>query len=430
MVIVMKRLLGSCLFLLYDLTFITGLVFYLPFYFLRKKITFCSLKEKLGFIRYNCRNSIWIHAVSVGEVNLIEPLVRKLEKVLNLPIIISTTTLTGRQAAEKKYSDIARVLFFPLDISFAFRRVILKLKPQAVIAVETELWPNLIRFLNKKGIPFLIINGRISDQAFRRYRFLRFLMKNILPACRCIGAQSLKDRKRFLYLGAVPGRVLVTGNLKFNIVAPDRAKLIDYEKKYSAILKAGQKLLFIAASTHHPEEEMVLDICRKRYLKNRLSLLIAPRHPGRAVFLQKLAVAKGFTPLLMSRFNSERGSRSNVFILDTIGQLFYFYNLADICFVGGSFSASGGHNILEPIYFSKPVIFGPSMENFIEIAKIALNNSAAIQVNSRGQLQEELLSLLKDKQKRLEYAGACAGVFREAKGLDQNLEIILKELKR
>ncbi len=431
----MKRFAVSCLFLVYDLLFVLTLVFYLPFHFLRKKITLFSLKEKLGFFSSYFKKSIWIHAVSVGEANLIEPVIKKIADSLDCPIVISTTTLTGSIVAKKKYSEIAKIIYFPFDLSCVLKRFFRKINPSIFVAVETELWPNLIRHLNKNNIPFVIINGRISNQAFRRYKLVRFLMKKVLSGCTHIGVQNEKYRKRFIYLGADSDKISVTGNLKFNMVSPDLEKIEKYEKNFSFLIKPKFKKLIIAASTHHPEEDLVLDIYKNICSKQKVSLLLAPRHPQRASFLESLIAGKGFNPVLISQLSSSDAgikqpakNDKNVFILDTVGELIYFYNMADICFVGGSFSSVGGHNILEPMYFSKPVIFGPNMDNFTDIVEVVLDYSAAIQVNSFDQLEKEFLLLLSNKEKRCAYSKASASVFQKNNNIKDNLEIILKEI--
>jgi 3-deoxy-D-manno-octulosonic-acid transferase len=414
---------------LYDLLFIIGFLIYLPFCFLRKKITVNSLLKKIGFFPSIFKQSIWIHAVSLGEVNLIEPIVDKLVESLNYSIVISTTTLTGNRVAVKKYQKFAKIIYFPLDISFIIKRFLKKINPVIVIAAETELWPNFILCLQKKNIPFLIINGRISDKAFRRYQSIRPFMKNILSGCSRIGVQNKKYQKRFIDLGAEPGKVLITGNLKFNSIRPEKKITEKTKKKYSPILKPGNKDLFLAASTHNPEEKIILSIYKELYLEHNLSLLIAPRHPERVASIEKNVLAEGFRPIRISKISQLSYEKNDIFILDSVGQLLYFYSICDVCFVGGTLSGSGGQNILEPVYFLKPVIFGSSMENFPDIALKVLKSSAGIQVKSSQQLKEGLRTLLENKNKRIEYADAAADVFKKEDSLGQNFKIILEEIK-
>ncbi|MCF7887394.1 MAG: 3-deoxy-D-manno-octulosonic acid transferase, partial [Candidatus Omnitrophica bacterium] len=388
-----------------------------------------SLFKKIGFFPFALNQSIWIHAVSVGEVHLIEPIVDKLVESLNYSIVISTTTLTGNYVATKKYQKFAKIIYFPLDVSFIIKRFLKKINPIIVIAAETELWPNFILRLRKKNIPFLIINGRISDQAFRRYQPIRPFMKKILSGCSRIGVQNKKYQKRFIDLGAEHGKVSITGNLKFNSIRPEKKFVEEIKKKYSTILKSGNKDLFLAASTHNPEEKIILSIYKELYLRYNLSLLIAPRHPGRVASIEKNILTEGFRPIRISKINQLSYEKNDVFILDSVGQLLYFYSICDICFVGGTLSGSGGHNILEPIYFLKPVIFGPSMENFSDIVLKVLEFSAGIQVESSQQLKEELRILLENKNKRIDYANAATDVFKKEDSLGQNFKMILEEIK-
>lgn len=425
----MKRLIKELLFLFYDILFTISFLVYLPFYFLRKKITFFSLLRRIGFWLPNLNKSIWIHAVSVGEVNLIEPLINRMIETLDYPILISTTTLTGNKLAQNKYKEKAKIIYFPLDIKLVLQKFLKKIKPVIFIAAETELWPNLIWQLKKRKIPCLIINGRISDEAFNQYKLIKPLMKKILAGCDCIGVQNERYRRRFIDLGAKPDQVLITGNLKFNNIKPKQEKIKEFKERYNPIMKSNSQKLLVAASTHSPEENMILDIYRDIYLAKNLSLLIAPRHPERSEDIKRIVLSKGFKPIFISKIDQFKNEENSIFILDTIGQLLYFYSICDLCFVGGSFSGSGGHNILEPIYFLKPTLFGPSMENFLDISETVINNFAGIQVNSPKELKEEIVTLLDDKNKCLDYAKAAMNVFKKSGSLDKNFKLILNQIK-
>ncbi|MBN3040904.1 MAG: tetraacyldisaccharide 4'-kinase [Candidatus Omnitrophica bacterium] len=418
-------------YLIYDLVFITGLTFYLPVYFWRKKINLTALKQKLGFIQaLKANESIWIQVVSVGEVNLIEGFLKRLKEVFDCPILISTTTLTGNILACKKYSHLAKIIFLPFDLSYVVKRVISKVKPKLFIAVETEIWPNLYRHLSSKNIPIVIVNGRISDKAFKRYKAVRELFKPILNNCFAIGAQNQEYYKKFIYLGADKKIVRVTGNMKFEAFNVNEKKLINIKFNYSPILKPGERFLFAAASTHEPEEEALIDIYES--IKERgfnMALLLAPRHPQRAAVIEKLISAKGFTPVRISEIKNTTYSEDSVFILDTIGDLIYFLSLSDFCFVGGSFSNSGGHNILEPVYFLKPTLFGPDMSNFLDIEKTVLEMDAGIKVLTYKELQDNIEKLLTDEGSRKTLQSNCAKVFENEKNsLDSNLGLILDAL--
>ncbi|NQT28559.1 MAG: hypothetical protein HQ570_03065 [Candidatus Omnitrophica bacterium] len=419
------------LFLIYDFIFCLGLIVYLPLHLWRKKMTPLALREKLGLISSKeIKNSIWIQVVSVGEANLIGNLIKKLKESQDLPIIISTTTLTGNRIARKRYSHLAKIIFFPFDLSLVLERVIRVIKPRIFIAVETEIWPNLFYRLKKKKIPIVIINGRISDKAFKHYRLIRPFMKRILKKCDYIGVQNPLYKERFLFLGADPKKIIVSGNMKFESILIDEEKLRQKQEKYKAIFKRDGNKLLIAASTHEPEEEIVIDIY-KDIFKNPggVTLLIAPRHPERTPQIEKLISMAGFNPIRMSNVEENLADKRNIFIADTVGELIYFYSIADICFVGGSLSKDGGHNVLEPIYFHKPTVFGPNMNNFHEIEEIVLEKGAGIKVRNREELGEILLGLVSDTALKDNLGNRCREVFEgEKKSLNNNLEIILKYL--
>jgi len=419
------------LFLIYDFIFCLGLIVYLPLHLWRKKMTPLALREKLGLISSKeIKNSIWIQVVSVGEANLIGNLIKRLRESQDSPIVISTTTLTGNRIARKRYSHLAKIIFFPFDLSFIVKRVIKVIKPRVFIAVETEIWPNLFYRLKKKKIPIVIINGRISDKAFKRYRLIRPFMKGVLRKCDYIGVQNPLYEERFLFLGADPKKIVTSGNMKFESILIDEDKLRQKQEKYKPILKKDGNKLLVAASTHEPEEEIIIDIYKDIFKSpGGITLLIAPRHPERVSQIEKIIRLASFNPVRMSKVEENLRDKRNVFIADTVGELIYFYSIADICFVGGSLSKDGGHNILEPIYFLKPTIFGPNMDNFTDIEEIVLEKGAGIKVRSREELGEVLLGLVSDTALKNNLRNRCREVFEgEKKSLNNNLNIILKYL--
>jgi len=422
------------IFLFYDLIFLLAMIIYAPVYFWRGKITFSALKQKIGLLPEIKENkAVWIQAVSVGEAVLIEDLVKKIKEQYKLPIVISTTTLTGQNIARQKYSSLAKVIFFPFDISFIVKRALNIIKPEIFIAVETEVWPNLFRLLKKKSIPIVIVNGRISDKAFKRYKLIKPLMKKFLDYCDYIGVQNSLYRDRFIYLGASPDKVIISGNMKLAGPQFSENKLQEAKEKYLPVLKKQGRLLLVAASTHLGEEEAILE-AYKDILKaaGSVNLLIAPRHPQRAAAVEKIVTAKGFYPVKISQLPSaDKTHEGNVYIADTVGLLLHFYSISDICFVGGSLVPHGGHNILEPLYFSKPVVFGPYMNNFSDIERIVLEKNAAIKVQSEKELKDALLNLAKDKTLRDKISVNSSSVFENMKqSLENNLKLVSKCLKK
>lgn len=416
------------LFLIYDIVFILGFIIHLPFSARRKKINLKALKQKLGFIPRMEGRSIWIQAVSVGEVNLIEGLVKRLKEIFDYPLVISTTTLTGNKVARKKYANLAKVFFFPLDVSFILKKVLRLINPRIFIAVETEIWPNLFFYLARKNIPIVIINGRISRRAFRRYRLIKPVLKKVLSKCNYIGVQNNSYRQKFLHLEMLDEKIVVSGNMKFESISIDENSFLKVKEKYLPILKKEGSLLIIAASTHMPEEEIILNVYQElKKTEREIRLLIAPRHPERIPLIEKIVADFGFYPVRLSKIAPNFKEENVVFLLDTMGELLYFYALSDICFVGGSLIKHGGHNILEPIYFLKPTVFGPYMENFADIVEITLTRGAGIKVRSARELKEIILRLIRDEALRNNLRSKCLGVFEEEKkAYEKNLEIILK----
>ncbi|MFA5270884.1 MAG: 3-deoxy-D-manno-octulosonic acid transferase [Candidatus Omnitrophota bacterium] len=425
---------SNLVFFIYDLIFIIGLIIYLPFYAWRKKITFSAFKQKMGFlgkVKVPYNDSIWIQVVSVGEVNLIENLVERIHELFDYNLVITTTTLSGNKLAQKKYAQLAKILYFPFDISFVINRLIRFIRPKIFIAIETEIWPNLFHCLKKHDIPVVIINARISEKAFKHYKLFRPIIGNILKTCDYIGAQNLKHKSNFLYLGADENNITVTGNMKFNSIHVDEMRLQTLRNKYLHFLKTNNSLLIVAGSTHPPEETILLNLYNKILTKTEnVTLVIAPRHIERVPAIEKIITASGLNPTRISNLSGYNPQKRNVFILDTIGELLYFYSFADICFVGGSLAKYGGHNILEPIFFSKPTVFGPDMDNFKDIEEVILSKKAGIKITDETDMENVLFALLNDKKKREELRLNCLDVFAgEKKVLEENLKIILKCIK-
>jgi 3-deoxy-D-manno-octulosonic-acid transferase len=417
------------LLLIYDVFFIVGGIFYLPLYFLRKKVNLTSLREKIGYIPFiKNKDGIWIQVVSVGEVNLIGKLLSELKKKEER-VVISTTTLTGNRLAKEKYSSIADIIYFPFDISFILEKVIKKIRPKIFISIETEIWPNLFYRLKKRNVPIVIINGRISKEAFTRYKMIRPIVGKILNKCDYIGVQNQLYKERFISLGASSHKVYITGNMKFEGIQVNKDILNKIRERYFSYLKKENNLIFVAGSTHYPEEEIIIKIYKKLITSyKKISLIIAPRHIERIPHLEKVIISEGFKPIRISRFNNSLAfDEKYIFLIDTIGQLLYFYGISDICFVGGSLTDYGGHNILEPIYFCRPVLFGPFMDNFKEIERVVLEKKAAFKVKNKEELENFLWRLAESKELREELSKNCKKVFEEGKNsLKNNLELILK----
>jgi len=402
------------MFVIYDLIFLIFFLFCLPIYLFKGKFHQGFLMRFGKFVPpENLDHPIWIHAVSVGEALSIKNIIKELKLLYpGKKFVISTVTPTGNKIARSIAASDDFVIYLPLDFSFSVRSSLNKIKPSLFIIVETEIWPNLITCLHKKNVPVLVINGRISDDSFKGYSLIKFFLKPILDKVSMFCVQTQNDAERLMKLGAARERVQVTGNMKFDNAAILKIDSADYRKKIA--LNTEEKL-FVAASTHPGEEEIIIRAYKNLILDfKNLRLLIAPRHPQRA---QEVA-------LIIERLGL---NGPKIHILDTVGELLGFYSLADVVFVGGSLVKKGGHNILEPISLLKPVMFGPYMHNFRSIADLFLKNNSAISVYNQKEIELAVKDLLNNPRKGISLAEAGKNLILQNQGATRrNLELIKK----
>jgi 3-deoxy-D-manno-octulosonic-acid transferase len=332
--------------------------------------------------------NIWVHAVSVGEVMVIDGFIDRLkERYPSYQLIATVTTKTGYTLACERLKDKALVIPSPIDFSFVTKRFVSLIDPKMYIAVETEIWPNLYRQLYIRRIPLAVINGRISDGSFGRYKAVCFLLKGILNQVSLWCMASLRDAQRIMDLGAESSRVLVTGNIKFD----DLPKPLD--SSGSDFASGKDELWWVAGSTHPGEEEIVLDVYGKIIKDDpRWRLVIAPRHVERAPQIKELAARRGF---------------KGVIVIDTIGHLRSLYAQASLVFVGKSLCVGGGHNIIEPAFYGKAIVIGPKFENFRDIVACFKENNAIVQVEDAHAFEISVRALCADASKR-ETLGAAA----------------------
>jgi 3-deoxy-D-manno-octulosonic-acid transferase len=338
----------------------------------------------------------WVHAVSVGEAIAATPLVEGLRRLHpELPLVVSTVTATGARVVAERFSGVATHRYFPLDFPATVRRTVRAIEPAFFIAMETELWPNVLRELAGRGVPTMIANGRLSDRSFRRYRVLRPVMRRVLADVRVFGMRSDEDARRVIALGAAPERVVVTGNLKHDAPA-DPPGAADLWRRMLG-LRPGQRA-WIAGSTHKGEEDAVLAAhAAGQSVQPDLALVIAPRHPERVEEVLALVTARGWRAVRRSALPAAaRAARPPVIVLDTVGELAQIYGVADVVFVGGSLVPRGGHNVLEPAMRRKPVLVGPHTDNFREAASLLIDAGAAAVVTDAASLSRELKILLAD----------------------------------
>lgn len=345
------------------------------------------------------RPRIWFHAVSVGESVALSPLARAIkERLPHASIIVSTGTETGRDKAGELIRDADGFLFLPLDFPSFVRRVVNRVQPDLFVLMETELWPNLIRRLKLHGTTIAVANGRISDRSFPRYRRLRGFLKSVLADIDGFFMSSELDAERIRAMGALPDRIHVTGNTKFDAALgslPHGA-----EEKYREVLQLKEsERVFVAGSTHPGENEIVLaafDRISRRFPD--AVLVLVPRHVEKTPeIVTHISQLGGHPPYLRSSADSgqPRDGR-RVVVVDRTGELFGLYSIADVVFIGGSLVRRGGQNIIEPAAWGKPVLFGPSMEDFRDAAEILVRTGAAKEIGNCDELTEAVMRLLSD----------------------------------
>lgn len=420
------------MFIFYDLIFLIVAIFFLPIYLFRKKFHRGFL-SRLGFLPKGLEldRPIWVHAVSVGEAMAIRTLVEQLRNIYpNKRFVISTVTPTGNKIAKSIARDGDFVTYLPLDFSFIVKRVIGKIDPSVFIIAETEIWPNLISYLYKKNIPIITVNGRISDSSFKDYLIIKFLLKPILNKISYFCVQTESDLNRFKSLGVQDAKIKVTGNMKFDIADYTGKKYANYTDLRKKLGLKNEDKIFIAASTHPGEEEIILNVYKELWKEfPDLNLLVAPRHPERSKDIAKIASKFGFCSKFISSLPSQSPAcvTKSVFILDVIGQLMNFYGIADIVFVGGSLVKKGGHNILEPASLAKLIIFGPYMFNFRDIADLFLSNKAAILVNNQEEIRAKIANLLSNPSIAAGFGENARQLIQQNQGATaRNIEFIRK----
>ncbi|MFO7302137.1 MAG: 3-deoxy-D-manno-octulosonic acid transferase [Acidobacteriota bacterium] len=381
-----------------------------------------SVAERMGrlpvSINVDGDPSIWIHAVSVGETLAARTLIDGLrQRYPGLRIFLSTTTLTGRQLALTRVPGVDGVFFFPFDIPVFINRTLRLVRPKLFVMVETELWPNLLRACRARGIRTMLVNGRISARSYPRYRMVRGFFREVLADVDRFCMQGEESARRIIDIGADPARVTITGNLKFD--ALELPPLAD--RGAGRVLRffrlPADRPVFIAASTLKGEETPVLEAFAAVRRRHPSALLVmAPRKPERWDEAVALSRAEGFRVVRRTDLLIDSEPRADVVVLDTIGELAHLLQIATVVFVGGSLVAQGGHNILEPAVHGKPVVFGPHMDNFAEIAAEFLRQDAAIQVKDRGELQQVVVRLFDDPVARARLGAAARALVDANRG--------------
>src|SRR5262249_14689061 len=408
------------MYILYSLLLAAALLLSLPWWalqVLRLGKYRTGLKERLGFVpsrvRGQAAGSIWIHAVSVGEVLAVSHLVAELKKRSpQTPVFISTTTATGQKLARDRFGQ-TQGFSLPLDFGFAIHAYQNALHPRLLILAEAEFWPNLLHLSRKRGLRVAIVNARISDRSLPRYCRFRWFFSRVLREADLFLAQTETDAQRLREIGAPPERVHVSGNLKFDVRSSAASLLAEDLRR--AVGSAA--LMIVCGSTTEGEEELLLAAFRDiRQQFPAAVLVLAPRHPERFDKVAALANERGLTVIRRSAWTAGTQVAGGVFLLDSVGELASVYGLASVAFVGGSLLPGvGGHNILEPAQYAVPVMSGSNTANFREIVSI-FESGGGITVVTAGSLSSELRRLLNDHQERARLGQRARELFLENTG--------------
>ena len=391
---------------------------------LRYREYFERWRERFGFFPDpGHAETLWVHAVSVGEVNAAAPLIEALmQRYPDLPLVVTTVTPTGSVRVQKLFGDRVFHVYLPYDLTASVERFLDRVHPRLALIMETEIWPNLFLTCRKRGIPIVVANARLSERSLRGYGPVRPLARSAIRCATHVAAQSQQDAERLLALGADPERLSVVGNVKFDMPIPQGlgisgALLRDYW--------GSSRPVWIAASTHEGEELAVIE-AHTRVLKRfpDALLLVAPRHPERFRPVAQLCRQYGFRTRVRSEDTvAERDT--GCFVIDTLGELLRFYSSCDVAFVAGSIEAIGGHNVLEPAALGKPVLVGPHTFNFAEITDSMLRDGAAVRVANPVELGDAVAKLFGDQARRQEMGRAgLAAVERERGAVLRVLEVV------
>jgi 3-deoxy-D-manno-octulosonic-acid transferase len=390
---------------------------YLAYQAIRYKKYIGSLGQRMGYlpVSFNLdgEDSIWIHAVSVGETMTVRALIADLRRRYPaLRIFLSTTTMAGQQVARRNVHDVDAVFYFPLDLPFIVRRTLRLVKPRLFVMMETEIWPNLLRQCKRMDVATMMVNGRISSRSYPRYKIARPFFRKVLGDVDRFCMQTEESARRVIDIGANPAKVVVTGSLKFDSLELPGAATRDGRGQNRVLryfrMNSGRPVI-VAGSTMREEEQLVLQAFRRikagAGAANPL-LVLAPRHPERFAEVAQLARDQAFVTAKRSDLLIDAEPRADVVVLDTIGELAQVYQIATAVFVGGSLVDTGGHNILEPAVFGKPIVFGPHMHNF----------------------EETLLALLTDPVRRARLGAAARALVESNRGAKDKCLAIIAQL--
>ena len=418
------------MYIIYNILIILVFIFVALPYFLYRLVVEKGFghrfRQNMGLVRREeiapvaDTNCIWLHGASVGEMVAISPLVKEIKNLMpERKILVSAVTVGGYDMARQIMPEADAIINFPLDLPFVASSMVSRIRPGIFIMVETELWPNFLRAIRERNIPAMMMNGRISEKSAKSYRYLSSLLRDMLNTINLFCMQSSIDAKYITQLGANPEKIIVTGNTKFDQtyaeVSPEDLAT------YKSELGLGEDAwpVIVAGSTHRTEEEAVLTsftALRKKYPRARL--IIAPRKLNRIEEIKKVNAKFGYEMGFRSKLKEMEGKRPEfpVLMLDTIGELGRIYAIGDIVFVGGSLVRYGGHNVLEPAAHAKPILVGPSMEDFKDSYSLLSKAGACRMVSDADGLAEAFLEIAGDDNLRKRMGEASIQIIRENRG--------------
>jgi 3-deoxy-D-manno-octulosonic-acid transferase len=430
---------------LYNILFIIVFVLASPYYFWRMRRRGNWLPGfAQRFAKYDPgikqaltnRHVIWLHAVSVGEVNLCAQLIRALEPcVPNLKIVVSTTTTTGMGELRRRLPIHVTKIYYPIDRRKYVSRALAAINPQVIVLVEAEIWPNFIWRVEKLGIPLLLVNARLSDRSYPRYKKFGFLFRPLFAVFNAVGAQNETDAARLREVGCRPERIRVVGNLKFDAAKPDEHRTLDVPAMLRQLGVPADAEILVAGSTHDGEEIILTEIARRLRVRfPKLFLILVPRHFERCRELGRELNGRGLKFVYRSEISPGKQfgkHEKECLLVNTTGELKFFYEHATVVFVGKSLTAVGGQNPIEPGAQGRAVVFGPNMQNFADVTRNLIARNAAVQVRDPVELEAAIGELLADKARRAELGGNALQVVAENSGaVDRTVEMILESLKK
>lgn len=431
--------------LLYNIVFSMGLLLAAPFYWLkmvRRGNWRAGFGERFGKYDHRLKQALsntrvlWLHAVSVGEVNLCTQLIRELEPRLPLhKIVVSTTTSTGMAELQRRLPTHVAKIYYPIDRRRHVQRAMGVIHPEAVVLVEAEIWPNFLWALQRRGKPVFLVNARISDRSFRGYRRFGFLFRPLFASFRAVTAQNDADAARLRELGCRPEAIHVVGSLKFDAAELHERRLLDIPRMLRQLGVPEGAPVLVGGSTHAGEEAILARVARDLRARHPgLFLVLVPRHHERGREAGDALAGMG-TPFMYrtdvtAETRREPGS-VQALVVNTTGELRHFYEVATVVFVGKSLAAKGGQNPIEPAALGKPVLFGPHMDNFPQVVPAFLEAGAAVQVSDERDLAAVVDGLLSDPGRRAALGAAAREVVARNRGsLARTTDLILQNLPR